>query len=98
MSIGMTYEQFWYGTPFLAKMFEKAHLIKRKRENYMLWLQGVYIYDALNSSLSYALGSKNSKHIDYPKKPYDVFEKTKEEKELEKEEAKQKIIAELMSW
>ena len=80
MSIGMTYEQYWYGTPFMVKVFEQAQRIKLQEQNTFLWLQGKYFYDALNSSLSYALGSKTSKKIKYPEKPYDVLPKTKEER------------------
>ena len=47
LSIGMTYEQYWDGDPMLVKAYRKAYEIKREVDNETLWLQGMYIYEAL---------------------------------------------------
>ena len=47
LSIGMTPEQYWDGDPTLTKYYRKADEIKKERLNEELWLQGMYIYEAL---------------------------------------------------
>lgn len=43
----MTPEQYWDGEDYLPKAYREADAIRRKRENEHMWLQGLYIYDAL---------------------------------------------------
>ena len=50
MAIGMTYDQFWHGDPYLAKAYRKADLLRNEKVNQQLWLQGFYFYNALCSA------------------------------------------------
>lgn len=96
MSIGMTYEQYYYGTPYLVQAYSKAHRLRQKEKNFDSWLQGRYMLDALNVAMS-GFGSKGQKPK-YPEKPYDIYPKTKEEREIEARKAREKVIANLNAW
>lgn len=97
LSIGMTYDEYWRGTPYMVIDYRKADRLKRQNENTMLWLQGRYIYDALNNSaIMHALGSKQK--LSYPKEPYEIMPKTKAEAQAEAEKARQKVIQSLTAW
>lgn len=69
MSIGMTYKEFYEQDVCLTKYYREAYEFKQKQKDYELWLQGVYIYNALQSVMQQALGSKNSNRVKYPPKP-----------------------------
>ena len=80
MAIGMTYEQFWYGDPWMVVSFRKAHELKKDMLNQQMWLMGLYVNDAINSALS-GFGKNPKKYMD---KPLDLHPKTDAEKEREK--------------
>ena len=93
ISIGMSYEQFWYEDVEIAQTFLKAFEIKEKRRaierKWTLWEQGLYIYEALcDVSPILRAFSKVKKPLQYPTKPYDIEEL--EEKFGIKQEEKQK--------
>lgn len=86
MSIGMTYNEFWYGEAEMAKYYREAHTLKCKTTNQELWLQGIYFI----RSIQVALDAKNkTKYFD---KPVDIFEKTESEKKAEAEKQRRKVI------
>lgn len=87
MAIGMSYDEFWYKSPKLAKHYLKAHEIRQKQESERLWLQGYYTYIALCSvsPVLHAFAKKGTKPLDYPKKPINL---TKEEIEKDEQEAR----------
>lgn len=98
ISIGMTYEQFWYEDASIAKVYQEAFEIKEKREaiknKWTIWEQGLYVYEALcNVSPILRPFSKVKKPLPYPEKPYEIDrimkkignqEKEEEEEELDK--------------
>ena len=90
LSIGMTYEQYWDGDPALPKYYRKADEIQRKRRNQELWLQGMYIYDALCdvAPVFHAFAKKGTKPKPYPDHPYALTNHDREEERemLEKRE------------
>lgn len=69
---GMTWEQFWYDDPLIAKAYREAYELKQKQENYSAWLQGAYIYDALCavSPVMRAFAKGGTRPAPYVKKPY----------------------------
>jgi len=102
----MTSEEFWKDDPRLFYSYQKAYIEKTKREgkfqNYSNWLQGLYIYDALNKSLvsfgySFIVGKKNLKKETYPSEPYDLFGE-KEEKTIKKKEEEQRKNQEYLNF
>lgn len=87
LSVGMTYEQFWEGDPILAKYYRQADEITIERKNQELWLQGMYIYEALCdvAPLLQAFGKKGTKATPYCEKPYAITEKQIRKEAEEKE-------------
>ena len=88
MSIGMTYEQFWYDDVELTKYYLKAFELKEKREaeknKWARWEQGLYVYEAIcYASPILRAFSKATKPLPYPRKPYGFEEKEKKEVDLE---------------
>ena len=90
---GISYDTFWNLNPRIMGIYQKEYIEKLKYDNECAWRSGVYMYDALKSSLSSVFGGKKSKAIPYPKEPYRLFPMTDEEKEEKAEQEKQKAIA-----
>ena len=80
LSIGMTSEQYWDGDPSLAKYYRKSDEIRRERLNQELWLQGMYIYDALCdvAPVLQAFAKKGTKPNPYPDHPYALTDRDRE--------------------
>ena len=89
MLYGMTYEQFWFGDPWMAKAYKEKHLLERKQKNEEMWVNGAYQLSALSVALNNAF---NKKKIEYIKEPFNIFPKTETEIEAEKREERQKLI------
>ena len=95
ISIGMSYEQFWYGDLTIPKAYLKAYRMKQEREQEMdqwhMWKQGMYIYEALCdvSPVLHAFSKKGTKPLPYSEVPYGM-EKYKQEIE-NKEPTKQEV-------
>ena len=90
LSIGMTPEQFWDGDPVLAKAYRKADEIRMERKNQELWLQGMYIYEAIcdASPILHDFAKKGTKPHPYVDKPYPITEKQHKRDVVDKEKAK----------
>lgn len=72
LSIGMTYDQYWYGDCRLTRYYKKAHEIKKERKNQELWLQGAYFYEALAdvAPVLRAFAKNGTKPIPYVSEPF----------------------------
>lgn len=84
----MTYRDFWEGDVFMTEAYRKAYDLKRKNENYMAWLQGRYIYDALCEAsplfrMSFSRGRISP--AEYTKEPYPITEAEAEERRIRKQ-------------
>ena len=103
LSIGMTYDQFWNDDPELVKYYRKADELRNERLNQEMWLQGMYIYEALCdvSPILHAFAKKGTKPHPYSDRPYSLTEKAKERAEEEKAkvnaEKSKKILEAFMS-
>lgn len=84
--MGMTYEQFWFGVPEIAKMYREANSVKRKRINEELWLNGIYTAEALASTVG-NMFAKGTKHM-YPSEPMPITEAELEEKREREQRAR----------
>lgn len=85
LSIGMTYDLYWHGEPWLVKAYHDAYEKQLERMNYEKWLQGQYIYLAIGA-LTPILNpmSKKKKPEEYLKEPLIITEKARQRKEMEK--------------
>ena len=49
LALGMTYEQYWRSDPYLTVYYQKAKKMKFDYDNQMAWINGMYIYDAVQA-------------------------------------------------
>ena len=89
LSIGMTPEQYWDGDPHLVKYYRQANELKIERKNQELWLQGLYVYEAMCdvAPILQAMAKKGTKARPYPEQPYPITEKQRKREVAEKERA-----------
>lgn len=90
MSIGMTYEQYWYGTNDLCNFYYEAEKLRIEKRNQELWLQGLYNYKAVSSALYNGFKEKGKPTEKYLEKPIEIF--PKKQKESDPEVERQKAI------
>lgn len=84
LSIGMTYELYWYGEPWLVRAYREAFELKTERMNYEKWLQGRYIYHGIGALVPILNPlSKKKKPEEYLKEPLIITEKARKRKEIE---------------
>ena len=90
LSIGMTPEQYWEGDCTLVKYYRKAEALRNEKRNQELWLQGMYIYEALCdvSPVLHAFAKKGTKPAPYAHQPYAL---TKEQSKKVEDEKQRKI-------
>lgn len=92
LSIGMSYEQYWFDDCCIAKFYKKAYDLQRDRINEQLWLQGLYIYDAL-CDVAPALRAMGAKPPEkYVSEPYPLTEKEMKIRKKKREKEKQEAI------
>lgn len=84
-SIGMTYDQYWHDDPALINLFVKAERVKQRKRNNEMWLQGMYIYQAIGA-LTPLINpfSKDHRAKPYLKQPIPITEEEREEQERDK--------------
>ena len=88
MSYGMTYDEFWHGDAYRTKFYREFHKLKVKQKDEEMWIQGMYIYEALCdvSPILHAFSKKGTKPLPYAEKPYlmdKLDTKTKAQREQE---------------
>lgn len=96
MSIGMSYEDYWYKEPELVLAYMQADRICRKRRNNEMYAQGLYFYAALNCSLSNAFAKEGAKPVEYPTEPFPIDKEEVREREIEKCKAAAKAFSALV--
>ena len=90
LSIGMTYDQFWNDDASLVIYYRKANELAIERKNQELWLQGMYIYEALCdvAPILHSMAKKGTKAQPYPEQPYTI---TEAQRKREKEEQERRV-------
>lgn len=83
----MTYDQFWLGDPALCKAYRKADDIRKRRMNEELWLNGIYMAEALASTVGNMFSKQKYKYPAEPKPiTMDEIEERKERERIAKME------------
>lgn len=98
LSIGMSSAEYWHGDPNLPQYYRKAYKLRQEQENYLAWLNGLYVYDATISAMTHLSPNKNS-HKNYTEKPYPFTKEEREqayEQKVEEEQAKAEMW--MKSW
>ena len=75
--IGMTYDQFWHGDVWLAKVYRDAEELRERRANVEAWRNGFYTASALSSTVGNMFRKKGSKPIKYMDRPIPLTQKEK---------------------
>jgi hypothetical protein len=97
MAIGMTYDEFWNQDVSMVGAYRKADELKRRRHNEVLWMQGMYVREALLSTVGNMFAAKGSTPIEYPAEPYPVtLEQVNEKKALEHKRMEERMKADMM--
>ena len=86
LAMGMTWSQFWLDEPELAIAYRKADAIKKRRKNEELWLEGMYMAEALSATVG-NMFSKGQKHT-YPAEPFPITEDEQRERREREEKAR----------
>lgn len=86
--MGMTYNQYWCCDCTLTRDYRKAYELKQEYDNHHAWLQGLYIYSAVNALRPGFVfyGNRPPKAEKYMEQPLPVTEAMKERYEHEKME------------
>lgn len=98
MAMGVSCEEYWHGDPTRLKHYEKAHELKNEQRNQEMWLQGLYIHNAVGVVLKNAFAKKGETPEKYIQKPIRITPLTEREKQENAEKERQKIIANLTAW
>jgi hypothetical protein len=100
LTIGMSYEEFWYKDPHIIKYYLEAEKERFRRRNEEMWLQGFYIYQAIGafSEILPAFPKKGAKIRPYLQEPVSLSEAEQQAREERKEaerieRIKQKMLA-----
>lgn len=90
----MTYEQYWDGDSTLPIYYRKAQSIRNTNRNQELWLQGMYIYDALCrvSPVLNAFAKNGTKPVAYTSEPYALTYAEQVQKRARDEENQMKLM------
>ena len=100
MALGMSYDEYWNGDPFLVYDYIEADAERQIRKNQEAWLQGAYICEAVQVAIAQSFSKNRSNLPTYPDKPYDLtpaFE-TAEEKEKREAKAAEAYMESLFAW
>lgn len=90
LSIGMTEEQYWDKDCLLVKYYREAEELRNEKLNQQAWLQGMYIYDALNrvAPILHAFAKKGTKAQPYVEQAYPISKRSAQEARDNEEKVK----------
>ena len=101
LAIGMSNDLYWNGDCRLTECYRRAEEIKQRQRNQELWLQGMYIYEALCdvSPILQAFAKKGTKPTPYSSEPYAITAKQVQEKREKQEQLRfEKTKAKMAAW
>jgi hypothetical protein len=90
LAMGMSYEQFWVDDPKLVIAYRRADEIRKRRMNEELWLNGIYMTEAIASTVG-NMFSKGQKH-QYPSEPKPITQVELEERRVREQKAREERI------
>lgn len=97
MAMGMPYQEFWDGDVSAHRAYREAYRQRIMHENQMLWLQGLYFYEALLDAGQYIKAFSKAKPKPYRDAPIDLFEKERKEREEREQRARYERMKEKMA-
>lgn len=90
LAMGMTYRQFWEEDCRLVTAYREAYRIRQDEINRSAWLNGLYIFKALQATpiVVHGFAKRDTKVEPYPGKPYDFTGKPQTAQEKADDEAR----------
>ena len=101
LAMGMTLDEYFNQDWTLVKYYREAQQIRKEQRNQELWLQGLYMYEALGdmSPVLRAFAKKGTKPLPYPSEPYPItLAEVEARKEREEQLKAERIKARLSVW
>ena len=89
----MTADQFWNDDPWLAAAYREADKLNKQRKSEEMWLQGLYIHEAVGVVVNNALRKKGTAPIKYREEPFRLIPLSVKEQAVKAEEERNKAIA-----
>lgn len=89
MALGMGFDEFWTCHPSRYKFYREAHKLKTEMRNQEMWLQGLYIHNAVSVSIHNAFSKTPQKYME---KPLRLTPLTEEEKKAEEDKKREEFI------
>lgn len=80
----MSATEYWDGDADLPKYAREAYKLRQEQKNHEAWLYGLYVYDAVMSTMS-QMNKNKSDRKSYAEKPYDFTPQKHEENKIEAE-------------
>ena len=95
LSIGMTWDQYWYGDVWMAAIYREADRRRRERTNAEAHLMGMYVYEALCDAapMLHAFAKKGTKPIPFSPEPYPM--PWQKEEKTDRQEEGERLRAEI---
>jgi len=96
LAMGMSYAEYWEKESWLVKSYREAQKSKNNDINYIAWLHGVYVLDALHNGVPVVLNGIAKSHIDlpkYPEKPIELQSEKEQKRTVEKQQEEQTKLA-----
>lgn len=97
----MSPDEFWNGSPIMAKVYRKAWELKLRKENRDMWMQGLYFYEALcdASPVLHAFAKPGTTAREYLKEPIALTpDEVKERNERDQLRAYNDMIAQMKEF
>lgn len=88
----MTAAEFWDGDPWLAAAYRESAQLRIQRKSEEMWLQGLYVCNAVSAALGNAFRKKGSPEVKYMEEPIRLIPYTEQEKEAIAERERKKTI------
>lgn len=83
--MGMSYDEYWNGDPWLCRDYRKAYKLKQEEANTNAWIQGLYHFIAIQAALGNAFKEKGKPPFKYAEKPIDFHQKERSVREIRQE-------------
>lgn len=100
MALGMGFDEYWNCSPKRYRAYRKAHELKNEQRNQEMWLQGFYVYKAIETALHNqpAFATKPVKPVSYLQEPIRITPYTEQEKQRKAKEEEEKKLADFEKY
>lgn len=101
MTLGMTYEQYWYGDPEMfvayAELYKRQSKTEFTERDTLAWMIGSYVDAAVGHVISVAFGERGKPKAHYPDQPVYVAEVDETAKAKKREREARKFEANFLA-